>query len=466
VSDVPVVGNGRPVLPRIPSGNRELDEILGGGFPANSINIVMGEPGSGKTILAESVVFANAMEGDRPILYITTLSEPLDKVVRYLQQFAFYDARKMASAVLYESLGDEMATQGVGALVARIRDALKTMRPKIVVVDSFKAIHDVSTETQEMRRMLYDLAGLLTAYETTAFLVGEYSEDQIHLFPEFAIADGTLELARRKLGSRDERFLRVLKLRGSAYREGLHAFRICEAGLDVYPRLAMPRGAPRYDVAQELVPTGVPGLDRMMGGGLRPGRATFLLGPTGSGKTTLALQFALEGVRRGERSLYLNLEENPTQLASQIAGLGADPKRAMEEGLELLYAAPVELQIDSLVAGVFGGIRDRQVRRVVVDGVGELVLAAADERRLHGYLYALLQHLSAAGVASVFTYETRLGSQGTDLTLSPLADNLIQLGVDLGERMRRSIRIIKARATEHDLSSRELEITRKGVLVR
>jgi circadian clock protein KaiC len=451
-------------LPRVSTGNAALDEILGGGFPANSINIVMGEPGSGKTILAESVVFANA-EGDRPILYITTLSEPVDKMVRYLQQFTFYDERKLGTIVFYESLGDEMATQGLEALVARIREAVKTVHPKLVVVDSFKTIHETSTTPQEMRRMLYDLAGLLTAYEITAFLVGEYNEEEMQRFPEFAVADGTVELARRKLGSRDERFLRVLKLRGSSYREGLHGFRITQSGLAVYPRLAMPQGPLAPDLPGELVATGVAGLDRMLGGGLRRGRATFLLGPTGSGKTTLGLQFALEGVRRGEKALYLNLEENPVQLAAHIAGLGVDPRGAEQDGLELQYAAPVELQIDSLVAGAFRAIHERKVRRVVIDGVGDLVVAAGDEQRLHEYLYALVQHFAAAGVTSIFTYETPIGGTGTALALSPLGDNVIQLGVDLGERTRRSIRIIKARATEHDLSLRELEITRKGVQI-
>ena len=186
-------------LPRLSTGNAELDDILGGGFPANSINILMGEPGSGKTILAERLMFANAQD-DRPILFLTTLSEPLEKVVRYLQQFRFFDESKIGTRIFYESIGDELVRDGIGMLVPRLKEAIKTRRPKLIVIDSFKALHDLSTSNTEVRLMLFELSGLLTAYETTAFLLGEYSDDQVSVFPEFAVADGMVELARKKLG--------------------------------------------------------------------------------------------------------------------------------------------------------------------------------------------------------------------------------------------------------------------------
>src|SRR5689334_2889629 len=150
-------------LARLKTGSPELDFILGGGFPANSINILMGEPGSGKTILAERLIFANAKPGDRPILYLTTLSEPLDKVVRYLQQFTFFDESLLGTSITYDSIGDALIEKGVPVLVPRLKEAITGDRPKIIVIDSFKALHDLGTPLPEMRRMLYEMAGLLTA---------------------------------------------------------------------------------------------------------------------------------------------------------------------------------------------------------------------------------------------------------------------------------------------------------------
>ncbi len=228
--------NAPAPLERISTGNQQADEILGGGFPVDSINVVMGHPGTGKTIFIEQLIFHNAGE-DRPILYLTTMSEPLPKVVRYLQQFPFFDEAKIGSEVVYEDIGSELASGGIDALVPRIQESVKSFGPKIIVIDSFKAIHDLAPSIPAMRKMLYELSGLLSAYEATTFLVGEYGEEHVALLPEFAVADGIVQFSRKELGARDERYMRVRKLRGSRYREGVHGFRITDRGLDIYPRL-------------------------------------------------------------------------------------------------------------------------------------------------------------------------------------------------------------------------------------
>lgn len=460
------MASDRPVLARLSTGNAELDIIMGGGFPAHSINILMGEPGSGKTILAERLIFANAEEDGRPILFFTTLSEPVDKVVRYLQQFSFYDESKLGTVIHYSSIGQELADEGIGALISTLKEAITMHRPKIIVIDSFKAIHDLSTSVPEMRRMLYEVAGLLTAYETTAFFVGEYSTDQISTYPEFAVADGMVELARDKLGTRDERFLRVLKLRGSSYLEGLHGFRITGDGLEVFPRLISPDTPPIYDLLKERVTTGVAGLDKILDGGLYRGRSTFVLGQTGAGKTTLAMQFVMEGVRLDEPSMYVSFEENPTQLEAQLNNLGLAARDARDRGLHFLYVSPVELQIDSIVATLSRTVKDSGIRRLVVDAVGDLLMSTTDVKRLHSYLYALAQHFAVQGVSSLFTYETFGAELFSETRMSALADNILLLGIRLDDgKARRTLRVIKARGIAHDLDEHTLSITTHGVEV-
>jgi len=453
--------------PRMSAGNPEADHILGGGFPDNSINIIMGHPGSGKTIFAEQLIFHNAAE-ERPILYLTTLSEPLAKVVRYLQGFAFYDEAKLGTQVVYEDVGPRLAEEGASAIVAVLRDAIRELSPKIIVIDSFKAVHDLAETVAERRRIVYDMTALLTAYGTTAFLLGEYTEDDILLYPEFAVADGIVELSRRRLGNRDERYFRVYKLRGSRYLEGAHAFRITAAGLDIYPRLVSPRIPEGYEPATERISTGVAGLDEMVGGGLWRGTTTLLAGPSGAGKTTIGLQFALEGARRGEPSLYLNFQENPTQLIRTIRGLGFDPDVVQAQGLELVYASPVELQIDSIIVDMFRRIQQRGVRRLVVDALGDLASAATDPQRLHDYLYALVQHFAVSTITSVLNFETTgnaIAGGGLQNAMSYLSDNVLLLSVGGEERTRRTLRVLKTRGSAHDTRVREVEITDAGLTV-
>jgi circadian clock protein KaiC len=265
---------------------------------------------------------------------------------------------------------------------------IKERSPKLIVIDSFRAIHDLGSSLSETRRMVSDLAGLLTAYDVTVLLLGEYTMADIERYPEFAVSDSIVQLARQTLGTRDERYMRVLKLRGSSYREGQHAFRITKDGIQLFPRLISPRVATTYTPRLERTSTGVAGLDTMLEGGVWAGTTTLLVGPTGSGKTTVAMHFALEGVAHKEPTLYVNFQENPAQLARSFSLRGVDLVKARADGLEFMYVSPVELQIDSIVVGIFDRIKDGRIRRVVIDAVGDLVTAASDTQRLHDYLYS------------------------------------------------------------------------------
>jgi circadian clock protein KaiC len=452
---------------RVTTGTAAGDAVLGGGFPANTINIVMGQPGTGKTIFVEQILFANAGQ-DRPVLYLTTLSEPMAKVVRFVQAFEFYDETRLGTSVLYDDVGTELAEEGIAALLPRLKSAIKELKPAVIVVDSFRALHDLATSVVEVRRMVHELTGLLTAYDTTAFLIGEYHQEDIRRYPEFAVADGVVELSRRELGTRDERFFRVLKLRGSRYREGYHAFQITDRGLRIHPRLVSPRLPMDYRLEVGRVSTGVPGLDSLLEGGLPAGTATLVTGPSGSGKTTLALQFLLDGVRGGEPSLYLNFQENPTQIGRTIRRLAGDDATAA--ALDVFYTSPVELQIDSIVGELFGRIEEHGIGRLAVDGIGDLVTSTTEPHRVHDYLYALTQHLAVRGITSVLTLEdvARYGDPSPSAVPGPisyLADNLIALGMDGGDTMRRTLRVLKARNSAHDTAVREIQIGPDGIRI-
>jgi circadian clock protein KaiC len=455
------------VFPRIQTGNPQMDAVLGGGFPSNSINIVMGQPGTGKTILAEQLLFSNA-QGDRPLMFITTLSEPLSKAVSYVQRFGFYDEDKLGTAIQYHDIAPVLIADGPGALIPWLTSAIQESSPRIIVIDSFRAIHDLAHSPKQMRRLVSEMAGLLSAYDITSFLLGEYTTGDVDRYPEFAIGDAIVELARNPLGTRDERFFRVLKLRGSGYREGQHAFRITRDGINLYPRLVSPSVAKTYTPTLERMGTGVPGLDAVVGGGFWKGSTTLLVGASGSGKTTVGLQFALEGTRSGEPTLYFHFQENPAQLRRTIDGLGVRADEAVARGLSLHYVSPVELQIDSIIVEIFERIRQGDIRRVVVDAVGDLAMASRDMQRLHDYLYALVQHFAVNNVTSLLTLESGPGVTSSvefEQRFSNVSDNLITLGTRGQDPTQRTVQVMKTRNSGHDSSVRRLEIDSGGARV-
>jgi circadian clock protein KaiC len=450
-------------FPRISTGNAQADIILGGGFPANSINIVMGQPGTGKTIFAEQLLFNNA-GGDRPLLYLTTLSEPMSKVISYAQRLDFFDVDVIGTRVMYDDLGAELSAHGPSVLVPWILDAIKRLSPAIIVIDSFKAIHDIAGSTA-MRPLVSDLAGVLAAYDVTTFLLGEYTQENIESYPEFAVADSIVQLERNPLGVRDERYLRVLKLRGSGYRAGQHAFRIAGDGLQIFPRLITP-SFEAYIPAMERTTTGIEGLDEIVGGGVWRGSTTLLVGPTGAGKSTMGLQFALDAYRRGKPVLFVNFQENPAQVQRMIRALGVAPVVAAQNGFHHLYTSPVELQIDSVIVDIFNAIENLGVTRVVIDAVGDLMTAASDPVRLHDFLYSLVQHFVVRNVTTMVNLESATGVTGSreeEQRWSYMSDNVLVLSRAENDPAERMIRVIKTRNSDHDPVSHHLEIRHDGV---
>src|SRR5687767_14715824 len=199
---------------RIATGCVGLDEILHGGIPANTINVVMGAPGTGKTILAEGLAFCNATE-EKPALYLTTLSEPLEKFIFHGQSYSFFNSNKVGKSVIYEDLGVIVREAGIEKLADTVSDMIIKYKPAFLFIDSFKALNELIQSTHERRTVIYDLATVLTAYSCTSFLIGEYSKEMTTDLPEFAIADVVLSLTKHSTNLREQRFLCVEKLRRS-----------------------------------------------------------------------------------------------------------------------------------------------------------------------------------------------------------------------------------------------------------
>jgi circadian clock protein KaiC len=456
-------------MDRISTGNAEADLILGGGFPRASINIVMGLPGTGKTIFAEELAFANARD-TRPVVYLTSLSEPLAKIIAYSQNFRFFDADVIGTQVLYRNIADEIS-QEPETLPERILNVIQEQRPGVIIVDSFKAMSDLMPDITSWRRVLYELAGTLSAYDVASFWIGEYVNDMIPVLPEFAVVDGIVEFTREQQGSRDTRYMRVVKLRGSGFRDGRHAFRINEAGLEIYPRLVTPIVSPEYSLIPTRLRSGIAGLDEMIETGWLRGTGTLIIGQSGAGKTVLGLHFLQEGSQTGEPGLLVNFQENPIQLLRTVRGFGWKPEELFSaEKLDVLYTSPVELQIDTLVGEIFRRIERNRVQRVVVDALGDLETAARDSQRFREYLYALSQNLAARNITALFIMDT--GSEESSPTgdpareISSFTDNTLLLEMLMDGDLQRTVRIIKTRGSAHDGRRHPLKITRSGIVVQ
>jgi circadian clock protein KaiC len=269
---------------------------------------------------------------------------------------------------------------------------------------------------------------------------------------------------------REQRFMRVEKLRGSNSIPGLHAFSISDDGIQMYPRILPPKVAPSYQPKIERVNTGIIGLDEMIETGFWRGSTTMVAGPSGSGKTILAMHFIREGVRLNESGVYLGFQENPTQLARVMLNLGWDVSTLLEGGLfEFMYRSPVEMQLDSVAAALFAKIREGKVKRVVIDALGDLERCSIDPQRFADFIYALMQWFAVENVTCMMTYETSELFQVHQISnqqLSNMTDNLILLGLSDEEQMKRTIRIVKTRGSAHDNRKYPLEIGNLGAVVK
>jgi len=459
------------MIERIKTGIEALDDkILGGGIPIYSVNIIGGCPGAGKTILCQQILFNNAAPDTRS-LYFTTVSEPTAKLIRYQQGFSYFDEEKVTEGhIIYVDIGSLIHKKGLSAGIEAIIDSIEKFKGRIVAIDSFKAINELAESPSSFRQFAYTLCVEMIAWRCTSFLVGEYTRSALENEPIFAIADGIIHLDSNLEGRKNRRVLSIAKMRGVDYFEGLHSISISQSGISVFPRVKTPP-ALSFSLSSEKLATGVSGLDQMMEGGVPAGSSTLIAGGTGTGKTTLSLHFLMEGAKREEPGLLVSFQEPPDQLKMIAKCFSWDiEKEIAEKKLFIFYTSPVELDLDQHAFLVKEKIEEMGIKRVVVDSLMDIELAAFSDVHFRDHIYSLVNFFKSQGVTSVLTNElTEVfgGARFSDYGISFIVDNLILLGYKKEESsIKREITLLKMRGSGHKRGVNEFEITNEGVVIQ
>ena len=467
--------NGKVKIERLASGVPRLDDVLGGGIPEYSFNVVAGDPGSGKTTLAHQIIFANATK-QRPAIYFTILGEPALKMLRYQQQFTFFDKEKVSKAVHFLNLSQQAMEGDLAKVLESIVDHVEKLNPAIVVVDSFRTLSRATNDSEPGKMQLPEfvqrLAMHLTTWQTTSFLIGEYEEHEMRENPVFTMADGIVVLSQNVERNSMVRKIRVPKVRGQSPQPGYHSVRIDDGGLQIYPRMIKPLEEAQQKLPSKLISTGIKGLDEMMGGGTLTGNTVLIAGPSGSGKTTVAIQFIAEGVKHNEPGVIAIFEETTQKYLDQAKGFGFDLEIMVEQGkLEMIYIRPLDLSVDETLYAIQAAVERIGAKRVVIDSISGLqaALAPTFELDFRESLYRLLGAMTGVGITVLMTVEVT--ESYNELRFSPHTisflthDILLQRYVEIEGQLRRMMTIIKTRGRKHSSDLRAYEVTNKGIVV-
>ncbi len=461
--------DGKTTLARLPTGIAGLDTILKGGFLRGGIYIIQGPPGAGKTILGNQVCYDHVAAGGRA-LYVTLLAENHDRMLMHMGEMRFFDRDEIARSLEYISAFRILEEEGLKGLLTLIRREIQGRKISVLVLDGLVAAEHSAPSELEFKKFIHGLQTQAVVTDCTMFLLTSAPEDSIS--PEHTMVDGLIQLADEDYGWQSVRDLHVRKFRGSSYLRGKHAFRITSNGIEVYPRTESRLSEPSRDPGGEtqLISTGARTLDSMVGGGLTVGSTTLLVGPTGSGKTALGLQF-LSASTAQSPGLHFGFFESPARLLTKSDSLGLGLRKLVKDGhVELLWQPPTEDLIDALAEQLLAAVKRKKVKRVVIDGLAGFQRLTVAQERIAPFFTALVNELRGMGVTTYASLEVPdlIGpiARAPVSELSTITENLMLLRyVELHSKLYRLISILKVRDSDFDPMLREFKLGEHGLTV-
>lgn len=455
-------------IERVPTRVPGLDVILGGGLLRGGVYLLMGTPGAGKTLLSNQIGFAHAKDGGRAT-YITLLAESHSRMLAHIEGMAFYEPGLISKSVFYLSGYSAFEQQKLDGLLDIIRTEVRSHGSSIVVIDG---VVSAGESELSLKRFVHELKAYTELTGAVCLILTSAMDPGRH-YPARTMVDGLLELSLADFGMRTAREIEIVKLRGSPQLMGRHLFEISNAGITVFPRLEAIYGhSSLVEEQRRRLALGLAGLDSMLGGGFMSGSVTILLGPPGSGKTLLGLQFLNEGCERGEVGLYYGFYETPARLVSKAESVGMRlGVHVLDRKLLVRWVAPLEQFADDLIAQLITIVRETGATRVVLDGIGGVAQSMLHRERLDNIITALANELRALNVTAVMTEESAFTpSSVIDLPmgrLSAAVDNLIVVRyVERSGVLERFLSILKMREGEYDASVTPFTISARGLEVK
>lgn len=458
-----------PTLSLITTGINGLDNVLEGGFTPHRLYLISGNPGSGKTTLALSLLIAGAAQGQR-CLYVT-LSESREEV-RHVARSHGWDLDawsnfEICEVVASEGILDQEAqftmfhpaevelTETTKSVLVEV----ERVKPTLVVFDSLSELRLLAQGSLRYRRQILALKQYFTGRKATVFLLDDGTSEPTDMHLQ-SIAHGVIHLEQLapEYGA-ERRRMRVIKMRGRSYRGGYHDFIIQTGGLQVFPRLVASEHHEEY--AEEDVSSGLERLDLLLGGGLRRGTNTLVLGPAGTGKSTLATQFVHAATERGEHAVIFTFEEGLDTLLARAEALGIGLDDSIASGRAAIQLInPAELSPGEFAHRVRKAVEVDGAKVVVIDSLNGYLNAMPEERFLIVQLHELLSYLGQQGVVTILVMAQHglLGSQMmTPVDASYLADTVILLRFfETHGEVRQAISVVKKRSGPHERTIRDL----------